>query len=136
MPLMALPRRSPLAAAVLGTLSAVASAAAPVATVAAELPAARAVAAGATAALNESGNKEALVAILEQLDFDRAALDEAFVTLCGVLVFLMQTGFCMLTAGYVWRDGGGAMGGGGERGARACALWGASLPAGRVWRTN
>jgi len=128
MALMALLRRSVLATTVVGTLTAVASAAAPVAIVAGEPPAAAAaVAAAAAARLNASGTAEALVAILDQLDLDRAALDEAFVTLCGVLVFLMQTGFCMLTAGYVRREGGAATGGGGGRGARACALWGVCL---------
>lgn len=49
----------------------------------------------------ETLDAEALVAMLHQLRNHGDALDASFLGLCGILVFLMQTGFAMLTAGYV-----------------------------------
>lgn len=48
---------------------------------------------------------DAQAAMLDQLRSHGDALDASFLALCGILVFLMQTGFAMLTAGYV--GGGG-----------------------------
>lgn len=42
-----------------------------------------------------------LNAMLQQTRNHGEALDATFLALCGILVFLMQTGFAMLTAGYV-----------------------------------
>lgn len=42
-----------------------------------------------------------LNAMLQQTRNHGEALDATFSALCGILVFLMQTGFAMLTAGYV-----------------------------------
>lgn len=49
----------------------------------------------------ETIDAEALVAIVQQLRSHSDALDTSFLGLCGILVFLMQTGFAMLTVGYV-----------------------------------
>ncbi|GAB0498463.1 hypothetical protein MMPV_009807 [Pyropia vietnamensis] len=49
----------------------------------------------------ETFDAEALEAVILQLRSLRDALDAAFLGLCGILVFLMQTGFAMLTAGSV-----------------------------------
>lgn len=44
---------------------------------------------------------DAQAAMLDQLRSHGDALDASFLALCGILVFLMQTGFAMLTAGSV-----------------------------------
>lgn len=79
---------------------------------------------------------DAQAAMLDQLRSHGDALDASFLALCGILVFLMQTGFAMLTAGCVggvalprlpwrWLRGleGGAWRVARERGGIGCLRW-------------
>lgn len=81
----------------------------------------------------ETIDADALVAILQQLRNHEQALDASFLGLCGILVFLLQTGFAMLTAGCVWGSfiastGGlavrvGGLGSGGVGGSEGACEW-------------